>query len=270
LLNMLGCLEEEKRRQWRQYVPAVVHAYNCTRQTSTGFAPYELMFGPTPKLPVDVQFGLVTSEDRQSHTEWAQQLQESMEVAWRAATDEQERASKAQEKDYNRKVRGGLIELGDRVLVKNVGFQGPHKLVARWEAQPYQVVGKPQADSPVYVVQPIAGGRKRTLHRNMLLPLQGAEADTCPPVPATRPPARVKPVEEEEDSQSSDGDWEVTEWFQADAHAETEMVPEPVVPQQVPALVPRQDDQVPPRRSTRARKPPDRLCVGCRTALALC
>ena len=186
----------------------------------------------------------------------------------------QGKARDAQEREYNKKLRGSLIEVGEQVLVRNVGFQGPHKLATRWEVQPYQVVGK-HADGPVYVVQPVAGGRKRTLHRNMLLPLQGQEEDNCPPVPASAPPSRSKQgtrqklvLEEREESQSSDEDWEVTEWVQAETEAEAEVepearpvVPEPVVPHEVPAQ---------PRRSTRARKPPDRLCVGCRTALALC
>ena len=38
-------------------VPTLVHAYNCTRCTATGFSPYYLMYGQKPQLLVDLYFG---------------------------------------------------------------------------------------------------------------------------------------------------------------------------------------------------------------------
>ena len=58
LLNMLGTLTPELKKDWKSHVPALVHAYNCTRNAATGFSPYYLLLGREPRLPVDVEFGL--------------------------------------------------------------------------------------------------------------------------------------------------------------------------------------------------------------------
>ena len=45
LINMLGTIPEKPKSTWREQVPTLVHAYNCTRNNATGFSLYYLMFG---------------------------------------------------------------------------------------------------------------------------------------------------------------------------------------------------------------------------------
>ena len=35
---MLGTLTPEQKKDWKSHVPALVHAYNCTRNAATGFS----------------------------------------------------------------------------------------------------------------------------------------------------------------------------------------------------------------------------------------
>ena len=83
LINMLGTLPPEKKSEWKNHIGTLVHAYNCTRNSATGFSPYYLMYGRQPCLPVDVTLGLAppttTAPDTskfvqkmREHTKWAQ------------------------------------------------------------------------------------------------------------------------------------------------------------------------------------------------------
>ena len=61
LLNMIGTLESRDKAKWQQWVPTLTHAYNCTRE-STGFSPYYLIYGWLPRLPIDIEYGVIQPE----------------------------------------------------------------------------------------------------------------------------------------------------------------------------------------------------------------
>ena len=78
-------------------------------------------------------------------------------------------------------MRGAALILGDKVLVRNCSFEGPHKLQDKWSDDIFVVKEQPDSRTPVFVVEPVNGGRKGTLHRNLLLPVKSVRED-CPDV----------------------------------------------------------------------------------------
>ena len=112
---------------------------------------------------------------------YAKDLKERLDQAHKIASKEGEKAAFRHKGIYDRKIRGSTVEVGDRVLVRKVGFTSKHKLANRWEDEVYEVLEQPDKSIPVFVVKGEGGsGKRRTLHRNMLLrvnflPIQNSE-----------------------------------------------------------------------------------------------
>ena len=175
LLNMLGTLTPEQKKNWKSHAPALVHAYNCTRNAATGFSPYFLLFGREPRLPVDVEFGLQRGGQRGSPGEssYISQLRRRLNFAHRKARCMAKRQQARHRGLYDLRCRGAVLSVGDLVLVKQTTWKGRHKIQDRWESEEYQVVGQPIPSVPVYTVKNLSGGKTKVLHRNLLLSLQG-------------------------------------------------------------------------------------------------
>ncbi|KAK3091744.1 hypothetical protein FSP39_022296 [Pinctada imbricata] len=183
---MLGTLDPDQKANWKPHVAPLVHAYNCTRHESTGHSPYLLMFGREPRLPVDLAFG-INKQPQKGLTKYIDDLRERMKTAYERATASAQEARSRQKENYDYKVRGSNIKEGDRVLVKIVAFDGKHKIADRWKDDTYIVTKQPNPMIPVYIVKRKNGeGKKRTLHRNLLLPIGYLDSYHSRPTPAPR------------------------------------------------------------------------------------
>lgn len=194
LLSMLATLGQEKKRAWSQHVAALVHAYNSTKSDATGYSPYFLMFGREARLPVDLCFR--TSGDgseEKNHYQYVANLRRDLQRAYQLASQAADKSHLRNKRAYDQKVSFQNIQDGDRVLLRNLGLKGKHKLESRWSSIPHVVVGK-LPNLPVYRVRPEGGrGSVRTIHRDHLLPIGQSvrmpneqECEEAPVRPRTR------------------------------------------------------------------------------------
>lgn len=172
LLAMLRNLPEEAKADWKSSLAKVIHAYNCTRSEASGFAPYYLLFGRNPRLPIDIMFNITPSDSSLSHQDYVSKWKKRMEDAYKLASQASKESGKRGKELYDRKGHGADLSLGCRVLIRNLTEKGgPGKLRSFWEEKVHIVTKRMYPDSPVYEVKPENGhGRTRVLHRNLLLP----------------------------------------------------------------------------------------------------
>uniref|UniRef100_A0A3B3BNF8 Gypsy retrotransposon integrase-like protein 1 n=1 Tax=Oryzias melastigma TaxID=30732 RepID=A0A3B3BNF8_ORYME len=201
LLDMLGTLTEEEKQHWKNHVKPLVHAYNCTKNDVTGFSPYELMFGRQPRLPIDLAFGLPLLEDRSpSYSEYVQKLTSHLEENRRVTIENAAKSMKRNKERFDRHILAAELDVGERVLVRNVRQRGKHKLADKWESTVYIVVEKSD-QLPVYTVRPEHQDKPlRTLHRDLLLPCGFLSNTPEDPVHRRRqsPPVLPSPPADEE------------------------------------------------------------------------
>lgn len=188
---MLCTLGEKEKERWKEHLPQVIYAYNCTRHEATGFSPFYLMYGRHPRLPVDMIFGLTIDEEAGSPKSYAEKWASRMKEGYRIASENSQQSNARGKRYYAQCTRGVVLEPGDRVLVRNLGERGgPGKLRPYWENNVH-IIKERIADGPIYKVAPETGGDKvRTIHRNLLYLVNELPVDL--PLQSSAPTSKKK------------------------------------------------------------------------------
>ena len=100
LINMIGTLNQDEKKDWPEWVSALTYAYNCTVSTVTGFMPYYLMYGRIHLISIDVEYGVTLPEilDK-SQQNIIQKLEAQLKWAFQTAKEHAEKEM-ARQKHY--------------------------------------------------------------------------------------------------------------------------------------------------------------------------
>ncbi|XP_077091870.1 protein NYNRIN-like [Siphateles boraxobius] len=166
--SMLRSLPLKEKHKWPEQIQTLTFAYNATVHETTGYAPFQLMFGRIPKLPVDVMFGQVLHDPViVDHGSYAKTLMSYLHEAARIAQKHTEKEQKKQAKGYNRKVKGTCLNIGDRVLLSNKSERGKKKLADKWDPTVYTVKDRNLQTNIYKLID--EEGKSKVVHRNLIL-----------------------------------------------------------------------------------------------------
>lgn len=208
LHGMLSTLEKDKKRQWAKHLQEVVHAFNTTQHSSTGFTPYFLLYGRECRLAIDLTLG---TRPELTSTDWVSTLQERLATAYNLAKAKIDEEADRRKRLYDRNTKSHNLQPGTVVRIRK-RVMGRCKIGDAWGTRLFRVVSR-QGENDVYVITPCDGfGEPKTLNRRELRVADAA--DWIPQLPSGQPepvkppatPRRRVPVPENGTHSDSDSD----------------------------------------------------------------
>ena len=86
---------------WDLFVDLAVYAYNTSRHESTGFSPYEIVFGRTPRMPIEVDLD-VPLRNPSSQSDYTKSVRNVVKEVTSLARTNLETARKKQASSYDK------------------------------------------------------------------------------------------------------------------------------------------------------------------------
>ena len=167
LKTILTRLCSERPQDWDRYISAVLFAYREVPQSSTGFSPFELLYGRNVRGPMVILKEVWLKEKSSTDTEpsicddYVTELMDKIKTTCEIARSELQKASKRYKKYYDRKARPRQLKPTDQVLI--LLPTDNNKLLLQWKGQ-FSVLNRVGKND--YSID--INGRPRTFHVNML------------------------------------------------------------------------------------------------------
>ena len=164
LKSMLRKMCQEKPKDWDRYLQAVLFAYREVPQTSTGFSPFELLYGRTVRGPMQILKALWTEEedsDVRNTYQYIIDLKNRLEETCKLAKENLCNAQGEHKHYYDKKTRKRNFKVGTKVLL--LLPTDHNKLILQWKG-PFEVVEV--IDRMDYKIQ--MGNDTKVFHANLL------------------------------------------------------------------------------------------------------
>ena len=179
------------------FLPELVQAYNNTPHASTGFAPYHLLFGRAPRLPIDELLHR-PMDAAVAGTDWVRQHHYRLQEAHRLALQKLKQEASERTSFKDKHASEHPLSVGNFVYLRN-RVQGRNKFQDYWRPDLYCVTAR-LPDRHVYRLLPLAGGEERTVNRKDLLLAEEPLSELVPEsevVPTDIPPSESGNEEED-------------------------------------------------------------------------
>ncbi|XP_065899898.1 uncharacterized protein [Dysidea avara] len=148
LQNMIVKFIDHKKEQWEDFLDTCVYSYNTSKQESTQYSPFELMFARKPVLPVDINTEkkdpdvLLTDFCKAEDPSLLNELHHAKQATLNAAKANILKAQQRQKEQYDkRNYKPGAYAVGAKMLIRDNKRKKRKggKLDYRWLG-PYEIV----------------------------------------------------------------------------------------------------------------------------------
>ena len=166
LKEMLRKTAKEEGKDWDKLLPYILFAYREVPQESTGFSPFELLYGREVRGPLDVLKETWETPEKSDENvlSYITMMREKLQSMMDHVQDNLRVANHNQKTWYDKNSRQRTFQQGDQVLV--LLPTSSSKLLAQWQG-PYEII-KPVGKVNYQVQMHDRRKKTRILHVNML------------------------------------------------------------------------------------------------------
>ncbi|XP_064399260.1 uncharacterized protein LOC135345747 [Halichondria panicea] len=166
LKRMLRKATKDEGKDWDKVIPYLLFAYREVPQSSTGFSPFELLYGRSVRGPLDIVREAWQTDkcDSVSIISYIMKMRDRLERATQVVKVNLDIAKQIQKTWYDQNSRQREFHQGDQVLV--LLPTSSNKLLAQWQG-PYEVV-KPIGKVDYLIHMYDRRKKRRIFHVNML------------------------------------------------------------------------------------------------------
>lgn len=156
LATYLRMYTNSSKNDWDEWLPYACFCYNTTPHTSSGFTPYELVYGQKPMIPSSIHRAPTCT----NFDDYDKELKHRLQSAWRIAMDHIDQSKETSKGHYDKNSRPKEFKIGDQVLYRNQTRSG--KLDQLWDG-PFEIVDVSDVNSKIKIKL-----KEKNVHNNDL------------------------------------------------------------------------------------------------------
>ena len=176
LKKMLKSYAVAEPSSWDRHLPYVLFAYREVPNETTGFSPFELLYGRQIRGPLAIlkEHWEEPENSQESVLCYLLETRERLNQCSKLARVNEREAKSKQKVYYDRKARERKLEVGQKVLV--LLPSNTSKLLAQWKG-PFEITDKIGDVNYMYKVR-VKRNKETIFHVNMLKPWFGRQDDS--------------------------------------------------------------------------------------------
>jgi len=155
LHDLLVTLDEPAKKRWPNYLSGLVAIYNATPHATTGYSPFQLLFGREPKLPRD---GKSLDSTETTTDEWLRDLKDKHETLWNIAKILEKKRKAQTRRSRDKQAKISRWDVGQEVLLRNNLKLGRCKMQNQWYDDRWEIIEVLDDKTGIYKIRPSDGG----------------------------------------------------------------------------------------------------------------